>query len=60
MAITTICYGERQVWKNAKEAKRFFMDCVMNSEGSEQSRYVNILIGIEEGYKHITDSGEYK
>ena len=60
MAITTVCYGKRKPWKSAKEAERFFMEAACNSEGSEQERYINILIGIQLGYGYVTDTGEYK
>ena len=50
MAVTTVCYGKRKPWKSATEATQFFMEAAANTEGSEQERYITILVGLSQGY----------
>lgn len=47
--IIIICYNQAEEWESRKQAKAFYMDCMFNSEGSEQERYVNIFQQLEEG-----------
>ena len=47
--IVIICYNQAEEWESRKQAKAFYMDCMFNSEGSEQERYVNIFRQLEEG-----------
>ena len=44
MTIKTKCYGEIKEWNNREEAKSFFLEAMMNSEGSEHHRYSTIYI----------------
>ena len=41
-AVTTICYGEKQVWDSRKDAADYFLQAMAGSEGSECDRYTNI------------------
>ena len=47
--VVIICYNQAEEWESRKQAKAFYMDCMFNSEGSEQERYVNIFRQLEEG-----------
>lgn len=47
--VTVICYGKEEVWNSRNEAKDFYLDSIINSEGSERDRYVNIYLGLKEG-----------
>lgn len=53
--ITIICYGKKEEWDNRDEAIYHFKECVVNSEGAERDRYVNILIGLLEGQVLCSD-----
>lgn len=41
--ITVICYGEEKIWDNREKAKEFYLEAMMNTEGSEKERYSNIF-----------------
>ena len=47
--VVIICYNQAEEWESRKQAKAFYMDCMFNSEGSEQERYVSIYRQLEEG-----------
>lgn len=55
--VTIICYGKEEVWDSRKEAKDFYLDGIMNSEGSERDRYINIYFGLKEGKDICRDDG---
>ena len=55
MSIKTVCYGKLKEFKTAKQAKDFYLDCMRHSEGSEQSRYVQIYIQLCDGLKYCSD-----
>lgn len=54
--VVTVCYGERREWESRKEAHDFFLEAMMNTEGSEQQRYSNVYFGIIAGKPICTDS----
>lgn len=45
--VKTICYGKERLWDKKEEAIEFFVDCMLNSEGSEKERYCNILSSLK-------------
>lgn len=53
--IKTICYGKEQTWDKKEDAIEFFIDCMLNSEGSERDRYCNILCSLKAGLKVCKD-----
>ena len=57
MANKIVCstYGKEQEFKTRKEAINFFNECIMGSEGSEQSRYVSILMQLMNGDTYCSD-----
>lgn len=55
MSVTTVCYGESRHWESREEAKAFFLDCMMASEGSEQQRYTTIYSKLCEGFAVCDD-----
>ena len=55
MSVTTVCYGESRQWNSREEAKAFFLDCMMASEGSEQGRYATIYSKLCEGFAVCDD-----
>ena len=52
--VEIICYGKKSKMER-KEAKTFYLDCILNSEGSERDRYMNIYCGLEAGLQVCTD-----
>ena len=54
--VTTVCYGKVQEWDDRSEARNFFLNAMMNSEGAERERYANIYLGIVRGQDYCTDS----
>ena len=53
--VTTVCYGKVQEWDDRSEARNFFLNAMMNSEGAERERYANIYFGIVRGQDCCTD-----
>ena len=56
--LTTICYGEKKEWKNRQEAAGFFLNAMMDSDGSERERYTNIYVDIISGKSVCTDHAD--
>ena len=54
--VTTVCYGKVQEWEDRSEARNFFLNAMMNSEGAERERYATIYFGIIRGQGCCTDS----
>lgn len=54
--VVTVCYGQTQEWNSREKAARFFIEAMMNSEGSERERYSNVYFGIIQGFPICTDS----
>lgn len=48
------CYGKTEIMDRRK-AMAFYRDCANNSEGSERERYVNILFGLMDGFREVSD-----
>lgn len=57
-SVTTKCYGEVKKWDNREEAKDFFLEAMMNSDGSEHDRYSSIYIQLMNGLPFCTDEEE--
>lgn len=53
--VKTICYGKERLWDKKEEAIEFFIDCMLNSEGSEKERYCNILASLRANLKVCKD-----
>lgn len=52
--VKTICYGKERLWDKKEEAIEFFIDCMLNSEGSERERYY-ILSSLKANLKVCKD-----
>lgn len=53
--VKTICYGKERIWDKKEEAIEFFIDCMLNSEGSEKERYCNVLSSLKANLKVCKD-----
>lgn len=49
-------YNQVHEFNSSDEAKKFFLDCMLNSEGAEQSRYVQIYGQLMAGHTYCTDA----
>lgn len=56
--VKTICYGTERTFDDRQEAVDFYENCVMNSEGLERDRYVEILIDLRCGKTICSDKVE--
>ncbi|MDE7082536.1 MAG: DUF4314 domain-containing protein [Clostridia bacterium] len=56
--VKTICYGTERTFDDRQEAIDFYENCVVNSEGSERERYVEILIDLRSGKLICSDKVE--
>lgn len=52
--VSITCYGSTEKMER-KKAIAFYEECAAGSEGSEQSRYINILIGLRMGFHSVSD-----
>lgn len=53
--VTTKCCGKVQKWDDREQAKQFFLEAMMNSEGSERDRYTSVYIQLENGLPYCVD-----
>ena len=49
--VTTVCNGRREVWTDYEEAKAYFLEIMMTTEGEERDRaecvYIQLMNGLE-------------
>lgn len=50
--VTTVCNGRHEVWTNYEEAKFYFLELMMTTEGEKHERaecvYIQLLHGLNE------------
>ena len=50
--VITICNGRREVWNDYEEAKSYFLEMMMSTDGEEHERaecvYIQLLHGLDE------------
>ena len=50
--VTTVCNGKREIWTDFEEAKAYFLERMMTTEGEERERaecvYIQLLHGLGE------------
>ena len=50
--VTTVCNGRHEVWTDYEEAKAYFLEMMMSSNGEEHERaecvYIQLLHGLDE------------
>ena len=56
--VTTVCYGEKQVWDSRKEAADFFLQAIAGTEGSECERYTTISTKLVSGLEVCSDDAD--
>lgn len=58
--IITICYGKTNIYESRKEAKKFYLECMLSSEGAEHDRYSSIYQDLEQGFNLCVDNEFYE
>lgn len=56
--VITVCYGKEEKWDERKDARHYFLEAMMNTEGSERERYANVYFKIIRGFDYCTDSDD--
>ena len=56
--VTTVCYGKVRECDTRSEAKRYFLDAMLNAEGAERERYSNIYLKLQLGYSYCSDNDD--
>lgn len=56
--VTTKFYDKVQEWDGREEAKDFFLEAMMNSDGFEHERYSAVYIQLVNGLSFCIDCGE--
>ena len=50
--VTTVCNGKREVWNDYEEAKAYFLELMMSTDGEKYDRaeciYIQLLHGLDE------------
>ncbi len=50
--VTTVCNGKREAWTDYEEAKAYFLELMMSTNGEEHERaeclYIQLLHGLDE------------
>ena len=57
-SVRTKCYGKIREWESREVAKEYFLEAMMNSEGSEHDRYSAVYIQLMNGLPFCTDCEE--
>lgn len=53
--VTTVCNGKKEVWSDREEAKEYFLEMMMSSDGEEHERYECIYIQLMHGLNECED-----
>ena len=57
--VTTICYGQKEVWEHREDAMASFLDGMRYCEGPERDRYTNVYIKLLDGKDVCSDEREW-
>ena len=56
--VTTMCNGRLEIWTDYKEAKTYFLELMMITEGEERDRAECIYIQLMHGLDECSDEDE--
>lgn len=56
--VTTICNGRREVWTYYEEAKVYFLELMMSTDGEEHERAECVYIQLMHGLDECSDEDE--
>ena len=55
---TTVCNGKREFWTDYEEAKAYFLEMMMSTEGEERDRAEYVYIQLTHGLSECSDEDE--
>ena len=53
--VTTVCNGKREIWTDYEEAKAYFLELMMTTEGEEHERAECVYIQLTHGLSECSD-----
>ncbi len=56
--VTTVCNGKREGWNDYEEAKSYFLELMMSTEGEEHDRAECVYIQLTHGLSECSDEDE--
>lgn len=56
--VTTVCNGKRKVWTDYEDAKDYFLEMMMTSDGEKRERAECIYIQLMNGLSECLDEDE--
>ena len=56
--VTTVCNGRREVWTDYEEAKAYYLDLMMSTDGEEHDRAEYVYIQLLHGLNECSDEEE--
>ena len=56
--VTTVCNGEREVWTDNEDAKAYFLELMMSTDGEEYDRAECVYIQLMHGLNECSDEDE--
>ena len=56
--VITICNGRHKVWEDYEEAKAYFLELMMSTEGEEHDRAECVYIQLLHGLSECSDEDE--
>ena len=56
--VTTVCNGKREVWTDYEEAKAYFLELMMSTDGEEHERAECVYIQLLHGLNECSDEDE--
>ena len=56
--VTTVCNGRHEVWTDYEEAKAFFLEMMMSTDGEERDRAECVFIQLLHGLDECSDEDE--
>ena len=51
--VTTVCNGRHEVWTDYEEAKAYFLEMMMSTDGEERDRAECVFIQLQIGRAHV-------
>ena len=56
--VTTVCNGNREVWSDCEEAKAYYLELMMSTDGEERDRAECVYIQLTHGLVECSDEDE--
>ena len=56
--VTAVCNGKRKVWTDYEEAKTYFLELMMSTDGEERDRAECVYIQLMHGLNECSDEDE--